>query len=126
MVSRASAGSISGVGRGVRPPDRWLGFASKFRLRAAYAPTVEASVYIHHDHHRRGLGRLILEELIAQARRAGFHSMIGGVSADQAASIALQESLGFKRVAHLKEVGLKFGQRLDVIYLQLMLGATPT
>ena len=99
------------------------GSLSRFRPRAAYAPTVEASVYIHHNCHRRGLGRLVLLDLIDRARRAGFHSIIGGVSADQAASIALQESLGFRRVAHLVEVGYKFGKRLDVLYLQLMLGS---
>lgn len=97
------------------------GSLSKFRERAAYAPTVEASVYIHHQMHRRGLGRLLLRDLIERARAAGFHSIIGGASADQTASIALQESLGFRRVAHLVEVGYKFGQWLDVVYLQLML-----
>jgi phosphinothricin acetyltransferase len=97
------------------------GSLSKFRPRAAYAPTVEASVYIHHDYHRRGLGRMLLVDLIARARAAGFHSLMGGVSADQTASLALQESLGMVRVAHLKEVGFKFGRWLDVIYLQLML-----
>jgi L-amino acid N-acyltransferase len=97
------------------------GSLSKFHARAGYAPTVEASVYIHHDFHRRGQGRLLLEELIRRARSAGFHTLIGGASADQTASIALQESLGFKRVGCLKEVGEKFGRRLDVVYLQLML-----
>ena len=97
------------------------GSLSMFRPRAAYAPTVEASIYIRHDMHRRGLGRALLEELIRRARAAGFHSLIGGASADQTASIALQESLGFQRVADLKEVGYKFGRWLDVIYLQLML-----
>jgi len=100
------------------------GSLSRFRPRAAYAPTVEASIYIRHNCHRRGLGRLTLIDLIDRARRAGFHSIMGGASADQTASIALQESLGFRRVAHLVEVGYKFGQRLDVVYLQLMLGAT--
>lgn len=97
------------------------GSLSKFRPRAAYAPTVEASIYIRHDRHRRGLGRLLLQDLIARARTAGFHSLIGGVSAEQTASIALQESLGFQRVGHLKEVGHKAGLWLDVLYLQLML-----
>lgn len=100
------------------------GSLSRFRPRAAYAPTVEASVYIRHDSHRQGIGKQILIELIGRARQAGFHSIIGGASADQTASIALQESLGFVRVAHLVEVGFKFGQRLDVVYLQLMLGST--
>ena len=97
------------------------GSLSMFRERAAYAPTVEASVYIHHEMHRRGLGKLLLVELIQRARATGFHSIIGGASADQTASIALQESLGFRRIAHLVEVGYKFGKWLDVIYLQLML-----
>jgi phosphinothricin acetyltransferase len=98
------------------------GSLSKFRERAAYAPTVEASVYIHHEVHRRGLGKLLLCDLIERARAAGFHSIVGGASADQTASIALQEALGFKQVGRLVEVGFKFGQRLDVVYLQLMLG----
>jgi phosphinothricin acetyltransferase len=97
------------------------GSLSKFRPRAAYAPTVEASIYIHHAFHRRGLGRQLLLDLIARARAAGFHSLIGGASADQKASLALQESVGMTPVAHFKEVGFKFGQWLDVIYLQLML-----
>src|SRR5262245_58458787 len=97
------------------------GSLSKFRERAAYSPSVEASVYIHHNHHRRGLGRTLLEDLIARARALGFHTLLGGASADQTASLALQERLGFQRVAHFKEVGFKFGQRLDVIFMQLML-----
>jgi L-amino acid N-acyltransferase YncA len=97
------------------------GSLSKFRDRAAYDGSVEASIYIHHGYHRRGLGRTLLVDLIARARAAGFHTLIGGCSADQTASLALQESLGFTRVAHFKEVGYKFGQWLDVIFLQLML-----
>jgi L-amino acid N-acyltransferase len=97
------------------------GSLSKFHARAGYAPTAEASVYISHEFHRQGLGRTILRNLIERARVAKFHSLIGGASADQSASIALQESLGFAPVAHLKEVGQKFGQRLDVVYMQLML-----
>ena len=97
------------------------GSLSQFRPRAAYAPTVEASVYIHHEFHRHGLGKALLLDLIARARAAGFHSLIGGASADQMASVALQESLGFTHVANLKEVGYKFGRCLDVVYLQLML-----
>src|SRR5688572_25018085 len=59
------------------------GSLSKFRPRAGYDRTVEASIYIRHDFHRRGLGRMILTDLIGRARRAGYHSIIGGASADQ-------------------------------------------
>ncbi|REK12019.1 MAG: N-acetyltransferase [Planctomycetota bacterium] len=98
------------------------GSLSRFHPRTGYASTVEASVYINHQHHRRGLGRLLLSDLVERARSAGFHSVIGGASAEQTASIALQESLGFKRVGQLVQVGYKFNTWLDVIYLQRMLG----
>ena len=97
------------------------GSLSKFRDRAAYNPTVEASVYIHHDFHRQGLGRALLVDLIERAKKIGYHSLIGGASADQTASIALQESLGFQHIGCFKQVGYKFSQWLDVAFLQLML-----
>lgn len=97
------------------------GALSPFHPRAAYGHTVEASVYLRHDVHRRGIGKALLLDLIARARAAGHHTLIGGASADQTASLALQDSLGFVRVAHLQEVGFKFGHWLDVIYSQLML-----
>src|SRR4029079_9818588 len=100
------------------------GSLSKFRERAAYAPSVEASVYVRHDMHRRRIGKALLQDLIQRAKTIGFHTLIGGVSADQTASLALQESLGFQRIAPFKEVGYKCGQRLDVIFLQLMLNDT--
>jgi len=103
--------------------DRVIGWGSlsKFHQRSGYNPTVEASVYIDRDHHRRGLGRTLLQELIERARQIGYHSVIGGASADQTASVVLQQSLGFVQVGLLKEVGFKFGRRLDVMYLQLIL-----
>jgi len=97
------------------------GSLSRFHVRAGYDPTVEASVYISHAFQRRGFGRTILTHLLERARAAGFHTVIGGASADQVASIALQESLGFVRVGCLKEVGFKFGRWLDVVYLQYRL-----
>jgi phosphinothricin acetyltransferase len=97
------------------------GSLSPFRPRAAYRHSVESSVYIRHDMHRRGIGRALLTDLIDRARALGHHSIIGGASADQAPSLALQESLGFREVARFREVGSKFGRWLDVVYSQLML-----
>ena len=97
------------------------GALSQFRPRAAYGHTVEASVYLRHDVHRRGIGKVLLLDLIARAKAAGHHTLIGGASSDQAASLALQKSLGFVQVAHFKEVGFKFGRWLDVVYSQVML-----
>lgn len=97
------------------------GALSPFRAREGYRFTVEASVYIRHDCQRKGIGRAIMKDLIERARQLGFRVMIGGASAEQTASIALQESLGFVRVAHFREIGYKFDQWLDVVFFQLML-----
>lgn len=94
---------------------------SAWSSRGAYARSVEASVYVHHDMHRRGIGRALLLDLIERARAAGHHTIIGGACTEQAASLALQEALGFERVACFREVGSKFGRWLDVAYLQLLL-----
>ena len=94
---------------------------SPWNRRAGYRHTVEASFYVRHDHHRRGIGRAMLEELIARASSHGHRAILGGVTADQLASIALQEAMGFERVALFREVGHKFGRWLDVVYLQLLL-----
>jgi len=97
------------------------GSLNQFHPREAYRHTVEDSVYVSHDRHRRGVGRLILTELLRLAIERGHHTVLGGISADQEASIALHASLGFEKVSHLREVGFKFDRWLDVIWMQRML-----
>jgi phosphinothricin acetyltransferase len=98
------------------------GSLSAFRTRASYRHTVENSVYLRHDWHRRGIGTLLLRELIVQARKLGHHAIIAGISADQPASIAIHAKHGFVEVARLRQVGRKFGRWLDVVYMELLLG----
>jgi phosphinothricin acetyltransferase len=97
------------------------GSLSAFRARAAYRHTVENSVYLRHDWHRRGVGALLLAELIRQARALGHHAIIAGISAEQAPSLAIHARHGFVEVARLREVGWKFGRWLDVVYMELLL-----
>jgi L-amino acid N-acyltransferase YncA len=97
------------------------GALSPFHRRSAYRYTVENSVYVHPTHHRRGIGRALLADLIERARAIGHRTIIAGVDAEQTASVRLHESMGFTKVAYLKEVGYKFGRWLDVIYMQRML-----
>jgi L-amino acid N-acyltransferase YncA len=97
------------------------GCLSEFKSRCAYRHTVEDSVYIHHDFHGRGIGTLLLRELISRGRAAGHHSIIGIIAGDQPVSVALHEKLGFARVAHLRQVGFKFDRWIDTIYMQLLL-----
>lgn len=97
------------------------GALSPFRTREGYRFTVEASVYVRHDRQRKGIGRAIMQDLIERARKLGYRVMIGGASAEQTASIRLQESMGFEKVAHFREIGHKFDQWLDVVFMQLLL-----
>ena len=97
------------------------GALSVYNPRGAYRHTAEISVYVHADFHRRGIGRLIVTELIASARAAGHHTLIANCCAESAASIALHEALGFVRVGQFREIGRKFDRWLDVVSLQLLL-----
>jgi phosphinothricin acetyltransferase len=99
------------------------GFASfgDFRAWDGYRFTVEHSIYVDPARHRAGIGRALLEALIERARVAGKHAMIGGIEAGNAASIRLHESLGFREVGRLPQVGAKFGRWLDLVFLQLTL-----
>ena len=94
---------------------------SKFHPRAAYGQTVENSIYVRDDARGSGVGRALLAELIARAKILGHHTIIAGISADQLASMKLHQKFNFVEVARLREVGYKFEQWLDVIYLQLIL-----
>jgi len=100
-----------------------LGFGSygAFRAWPAYKYTVEHSVYIHKAHRGKGLGLLIMRELIAAARGDGRHVMIGGIDAANAGSVALHARLGFRHVGTLPQVGFKFGRWLDLAFHQLVL-----
>ncbi len=94
---------------------------SPFKARPAYQFSVESSIYIDNQWHGQGIGKNLMTELIQLAEENGFHSIIAGATVGQVASIRLHESLGFVHVARFKEVGHKFGEWHDTVYLQLLL-----
>jgi len=100
------------------------GSLSAFHERSAYRHTVEDSLYVRHQHQRHGIGSLLLQDLIVRARGLGHHAIIAGMDGEQSASIALHTRFRFEKVAHFKQVGFKFGRWLDVIYMELTLGAS--
>jgi len=97
-----------------------LGFGSygDWRPWPCYAATVEHSVHVRADRRGQGIGRAIVAELVARARAAGKHVILGGVDADNAASIGLHRSLGFEEAARHREVGRKFGRWLDLVIME--------
>ena len=102
------------------------GFASAgpYRRRPAYRYTVESTVYVADWAARRGVGRMLLEALIAACEAAGKRRMVAviGDSANDA-SIGLHASLGFSHAGTLKDVGYKHGRWLDAVLMQRGLGA---
>ncbi len=100
-----------------------VGFAalSPYKERAAYRTTVENSVYVAPSHHRRGIGRALMDELITTARASGFHSIVARIEASREGSRALHRACGFELVGIERQVGRKFNRWLDVAVLQLLL-----
>jgi phosphinothricin acetyltransferase len=100
-----------------------VGFASlsPYQHRPGYATSVEDSVYVHRDHRGRGVGRLLLGELVNVATAHGFHAMLARIVGGHAASIALHQAFGFEIVGTERQVGRKFGRWLDVVVMQRLL-----
>ena len=100
-----------------------LGFASfgQFRERPAYKYTVEHSVYVDSRFRGLGVGRNLLEAIIAAAQGQDYHVLVGGIDAANATSIKLHESLGFTSCGIVRQAGFKFGRWLDLAFYQLIL-----
>jgi L-amino acid N-acyltransferase len=100
-----------------------IGYASLSRWseRRAYDDTAETSFYVKSEFRGQGVGRRLKEAILAEARRLKFHSVIARVAQGSEESLHLNLSMGFVLVGTLKEVGLKFGKRLDVHVMQKML-----
>ena len=94
-------------------------YAVPYRARPAYSGTIESSIYVDEQHHRKGIARRLMEDLIAEAQRLGKRQMIAVVGdSANTASIALHRNLGFVEVGILKGVGFKFDRYIDTVILQ--------
>ncbi len=89
--------------------------------RRAYAETAQCSVYVHGDCRGKGIGKALLQDLLAAAKEAGLHTVIGSIAEGNEASMRLVVSLGFDHLGTMREVGFKFGKRLDVLMVQRIL-----
>ena len=102
-------------------------YAGPYRSRPAYDWSVEDSVYVAPDMHRKGIGALLLARLITESERRGFRQMIAVIGdSAQTSSIALHERAGFHNIGTLRSVGFKLGKWLDTVLMQLPLGEGDT
>jgi len=88
--------------------------------RCAYADTGEISAYVRKDYRGKGVGRTLSETILKAGKDAGLHTVIARMVESNERSIHLAESLGFKPIGVMKEVGRKFGRLLDVQLMQII------
>ena len=97
-------------------------YATQWKDRIGYRFSVESTIYLEAGTAGRGLGTTLYTELIAQLRKRGdIHAVLGGIALPNPGSVALHEKIGMSKVAHLREVGQKFGEWVDVGYWELIL-----
>jgi L-amino acid N-acyltransferase YncA len=100
-----------------------VGFASlsRYKEKPAYSTSVEDSIYVHQDHQGKGIGKLLLWELLEVATTHGFHAVFARIVDGHEASIGLHQAFGFEIVGTEREVGRKFGRWLDIVLMQRLL-----
>jgi L-amino acid N-acyltransferase YncA len=95
----------------------WIA-CSQVSSRPAYAGVVEHSVYVHPDHGGRGVGRTLLERLIASTETAGIWTIQSGVFPENTASLALHRQCGFREIGVRERVAKHHGVWRDVILIE--------
>lgn len=103
--------------------DDVLGWASlsAWSGRCAYADTAEVSIYVDAAARRRGVGRALLAALVEEAVAQGLHSLLARIAVPNDPSVRLHAEQGFRRSGITREVGRKFGRRIDVEIHELLL-----
>jgi L-amino acid N-acyltransferase YncA len=98
-------------------------YAGPYRARPAYRFSVEDSIYVAAEAHRRGVGRALLDRLIVESEARGFRQMIAVIGdSAQLSSIELHRAVGFRLIGAIESVGFKFGRWLDSVLMQRPLG----
>ncbi|MFC4100492.1 GNAT family N-acetyltransferase [Paenibacillus xanthanilyticus] len=95
---------------------------TQHKNKQAYDVTAEVTVYVAPERMGNGIGPAAIMFLEAEARTIGFHTLVATICTENERSIRLFERLGYEKCAHFKEVGYKFGRRLDIASYQKVLG----
>ena len=99
---------------------------SRYSNKCAYSDTAEISLYVQEKHQGKGFGTKLMDTVIREGKKAGLHTVIARITEGNKQSVRLHESVGFEHIGIMKEVGLKFGKRLDVYLMQKTYNATST
>lgn len=107
-----SGGSLGGRGEAV------IGFAkaAPYHGRCAYAFAVEITVYVHPDHHGRGIGKALYGRLLSTLKAQGYHAVIAAIAQPNPISVNLHESVGLRHAGTFRQIGRKFDRWHDVGY----------
>lgn len=100
-----------------------LGFGTygHFRYRQAYKYSVEISLYVHKNHREKGLGKILMNEIIRNASEQNYHCLVGVIDSANEVSIGLHRQFGFVHSGTVRETGYKFNRWLDIDIYQLLL-----
>ena len=94
-------------------------FLHAYHPAPAFQRTAEITYFIHHQHVRKGLGKLMLDKLVAEAIPIGADNILASISSRNAGSLAFHEKYGFRECGRFPAIGKKFGQDFDVVSMQL-------
>ncbi|MGG2201156.1 N-acetyltransferase family protein [Paenibacillus validus] len=94
---------------------------NRYSDRLAYARTSELSLYTRDGYRGQGIGKALLEAVLAQGKQAGLHTVLSRIEEGNASSLHLHRLFGFETVGTMREVGVKFGRLLNVVLMQKML-----
>ena len=112
LVAVSAAGEIAGYA-----------YAGPFKRRAAYAHTIEDSLYLHPEHTGRGLGKRLLQVLIERCEALGHRQMVAVIGgADNHASVGVHTACGFESAGQFHAAGWKFDHWVDILFMQRALG----
>jgi phosphinothricin acetyltransferase len=96
-------------------------YASIWKTRSAYRHSVESTIYLSKKATGEGIGSTLYSALITELKTTDAHCLIACIALPNTASIGLHEKVGFKKIAHFKDVGKKFEQWIDVGFWQQIL-----
>ncbi|RTZ49984.1 N-acetyltransferase family protein [Chryseobacterium arthrosphaerae] len=86
--------------------------------RCVYSGVAEVSVYVDTDSRGKGIGKLLLNELIKQSESNGIWTLQSGIFSENQASIKLHEKCGFRIVGYREKIGKKNGVWKDNVLME--------